>query len=69
MVSTVHLRATGFRFVKMLGYGGMGVTALFETTDEFGLTHKVVAKVSLDPDRSLEAEKENHAVRFMPSGP
>ncbi|KLU84427.1 serine/threonine protein kinase [Magnaporthiopsis poae ATCC 64411] len=62
MVSTIHLRATGFRFVKMLGYGGMGVTALFETTDEFGLTHKVVAKVSLNPNRSLQAEKDNHAV-------
>ncbi|EJT72387.1 hypothetical protein GGTG_09253 [Gaeumannomyces tritici R3-111a-1] len=60
VASTADLLTTGFRFVKILGYGGLGVTALFETTDEYGLTHKVVAKVSLDPDNDLEGEKENH---------
>jgi hypothetical protein len=62
-----ELEVAGFRFVKILGWGGLGVASLYETEDknpETGLRRRVVCKMDLWPktDPLIGGEIDTHNV-------
>jgi len=64
---TEELEMAGFRFVKILGWGGLGVASLYETEDknpETGLCQRVVCKMDLWPktDPLIGGEIDTHNV-------
>ncbi|KAK0737971.1 hypothetical protein B0T18DRAFT_237284 [Schizothecium vesticola] len=62
---TEELEVAGFRFVKILGWGGLGVASLYETEDKnlkTGLCRRVVCKMDLWPktDPLVGGEIDTH---------
>jgi hypothetical protein len=54
----------GFKYIKSLGWGGLGLVTLFEFVGENGQREKVVCKASLSKDDdALNHEKNMHMVR------
>ncbi|KAK4159072.1 hypothetical protein QBC43DRAFT_362721 [Cladorrhinum sp. PSN259] len=45
---TKQMRPAGFKFIKLLGWGGLGVCCLFEVDDGTGKKTRVVCKMDLD---------------------
>ncbi len=53
----------GFKFKKMLGFGGIGMATLFTKVDADGTELDFVAKVDLDPSNNhIKEEIMNHRV-------
>ncbi|KAK3689432.1 hypothetical protein B0T22DRAFT_378420 [Podospora appendiculata] len=56
-----RMETAGFRFIKILGWGGLGVACLFEVANPQGQVQKVVCKMDLHRGYNLIArEIENH---------
>ncbi|KAK4447935.1 hypothetical protein QBC34DRAFT_495764 [Podospora aff. communis PSN243] len=55
------MEVAGFKFVKLLGWGGMGVACLFEADAEGeGTRPRVVCKMEMSGERRLRFEVESH---------
>lgn len=60
-----RMEVVGFRLVKILGWGGLGVATLFEKTDEAGVKTKLVCKLDLSKDDPYIADEiVMHLVSF-----
>jgi hypothetical protein len=58
-----RMEVAGFKFVKILGWGGLGVASLFESVDPRRRRRKVVCKMDLRKDVScIKGEIQMHLV-------